>query len=95
MIYEYQDLETGEAFELEQSMKDDALTVRPCDCKRAPSGREKHPCGHRVKRLISAQRDAHLVSGDSGGWASAGYAKPEATRRAELTLGRKCHRKLS
>ena len=82
MTYEYKDLETGEVFEVQQSMKDEPLQVRPCNCKRAPSGRERHSCGHRVQRLISAQRDPHLVSGDAGGWSSTGYAKPEAVRVA-------------
>ncbi len=41
------------------------------------------------KRLINCEGSLHFVSGDSGGWSSAGYSKPLNQRRAEQTLGRK------
>lgn len=46
----------------------------------------------RVKRLIAGTPGFTLIAGDSGGWASQGYSKPEHARKAEQTLGRKLHK---
>lgn len=99
MTYEYRDLVTGETFEVEQRISEPAFTHRhytsgawhyapaySSSSKALESIAENHP----VKRLISAQNGGfRLVSGDSGGWASQGYSKPENQRKAEATLGRK------
>jgi predicted nucleic acid-binding Zn ribbon protein len=75
----YQCQRTGVVFDTVQLMTDGPLTA----C---------HHCGTDKcvpKQLISGGSEIHFRSGDTGGWASAGYSKNPNERRAEYALGRK------
>ena len=75
----YQCTRTGVQFEFPQRITEGPLT----QCAH---------CGHSKcvpKRLINLNSDVHFRSGESGGWSSTGYSKPEHERRAEGILGRK------
>lgn len=105
MTYEYQDLVTGEIFEVQQSIKDPPFTHRVGDVlSRVAEEHEAKPLDvanleewvsskhvpHPVKRLISADSGGfRLVSGESGGWASSGYGHKPHELDAMRTLGRK------
>ncbi len=90
MTYEYQDLDTGEVYEVEQRITESAYrSVTPIPGTTGiwshfdPNGPEMHP----VKRLISRGAPFQLKSGPAGGWGQSGYSKPEYERKAEAQLG--------
>lgn len=86
--YLYEDTKTGERFEVQQRISEPKLTWR--DPEAQVMGFDEVPKGkHPLKRLIAGSPSFTLISGDSGGWASQGYSKPEHARKAEQTLGRK------
>jgi hypothetical protein len=86
--YLYEDLVTGERYECEQRITDQAHQWR------LPEGETDPAKGHPVRRLIASAPRFNLVSGDSGGWADQGYSKTEPQRQAEQQLGRKLHKPL-
>lgn len=88
--YLYED-EAGSRHEVEQRISEAPYTWRDPEtgawarCKECPTALN-------VRRLIAGAPRFNLVSGESGGWASSGYSKPEHHRQAEQTLGRKLHK---
>lgn len=110
MTYEYQDLITGEVFEVQQRISEPAFTHRIGEkllrVAQEHEAAELPPLeqsftlseqkAHPVKRLISAQSGGfRLVSGDSGGWSESGYGHTPGQLSAMRTLGRKLHRPVS
>lgn len=92
--YLYEDTKTGEQFEAVQGIKDPPYTHRMTSGELVVRTEHSLPCSkaHPLKRLIAGAPGFQLIAGDSGGWASQGYSKPEHARQAEQTLGRKLHK---
>lgn len=78
MTYDYEVISTGAVVQVEQRITEPAHTVLEIEGEM-----------RRVRRLISGAPRFNLVSGESGGWAAAGYSKLPHERRAEAKLGRK------
>jgi len=93
--YDYQDLVTGEVFEVEQRISEPAFTHR-----HPPSGTLHHAPtsgvgllerggNHPIKRLISRGAPFQLKSGPAGGWGETGYSKTSQQRAYEARTGLK------
>ncbi len=82
MTYEYQDLTTGETYEVEQPITAEAYTHR------TPDGTWVSPTAlvpqgsSAVRRLVSGGGGFRLAPGGSG-WAAQGYAPPLGKRKLE------------
>lgn len=84
MTYEYEVIKTGQIIEVQQRITEDAHTVLEIDGELMS-----------VRRLISKESGGfRLVSGESGGWASSGYARPDNFLKFEKEMGRRPKRAL-